>query len=172
MYHKLLKHLEKVKEIGQSEWRFSAVREKSVSDVRVTDAKEPEAEFASASKTKIDDIISKYQIYDDESNNQDDLNVKILSEVFSVAVKCVECGSIGLKIENTKNIGLCSPMKFLCNSCNLSDSFMYSPHVSQGKDVFDVNLRLTYGLSSIGKGRRAASLLRSCEFASSPYQIY
>lgn len=54
------------------------------------------------------------------------INVKILSEVFSVAVKCVEWGSFELKIENTKSIGLCSQMKLLCNSCNLSDSFMYS----------------------------------------------
>lgn len=53
---------------------------------------------------------------------------------------------------------MCSEVKLLCSFCNFSNSFKSSPHVSEGKYLFDVNLRLAYGLRSIGKGRQAAKV--------------
>lgn len=45
---------------------------------------ESEVEVVSASKTKIGNINRKYRIYDDESNNEDNVTMKILSEVLGV----------------------------------------------------------------------------------------
>lgn len=123
---------------------------------------EPEAEVISASKTKIGDIDSKYQNLKDESKDEGNVNIIVnmlmLSEFLKFAVKCVNCESLGLQVEITKNYGLCSGLRLLCSSCGFSNSFLSSPKLPEGKDLFDVNVRLVYGLRSIGKGRQAAKV--------------
>lgn len=123
---------------------------------------EPEAEVISASKTKIGDIDSKYKSLSSESTNEESrpnvniiVNLQILSEVLSSAVKCVKCDSVGLKISVTKNQGLCSEISLLCSSCSFSNSFISSPNLPESK-LYDINVGLAYGLRSIGKGRQTA----------------
>ena len=70
----------------------------------------------------------------------------------------MQCDSLELQIENTKHCGLCSELKLFCVSWGYVNSFMSSPKLSVSKDIHDINVRLVYGLRSVGKCCKATKV--------------
>lgn len=90
------------------------------------------------------------------------LNIGLLSSVLKESVLCKMCSSVGVGLGITKHFGLACEMKIICACCKYEVTF-YNSHASlfgeNGRSrVFDVNVRLVYGLRSIGKGSAAGKL--------------
>ena len=71
---------------------------------------------------------------------------------------CSKCHSLGIEVRKVSNIGLASKLEIYCNNCNYSHDFSTSDKVKSTK-LFEINVRLAYGLRVIGKGCEAAKTL-------------
>lgn len=141
----------------------SVIVHQDVSESRPSIPDTEPVEVTSASKKKLGDVDSKYKAFEDRSKMENNVNIiinlSILSQILQVSVKCVKCESVGLEISNTKNYGLCAELRLYCPQCQYENTFSSSPNVFRGKNMYDINTRLAYGLRSIGKGQRAAKVL-------------
>lgn len=90
------------------------------------------------------------------------VNLNTLSEAitnFAVCKLCTKALSLELFENVDKRKGIVSNLQLVCNNCDASTSF-----VTCGKNVngfYENNLRLVYGMRSIGKGNAAARTLCS-----------
>lgn len=78
---------------------------------------------------------------------------------FVACGKCLTRGSVQLHEVSSERKGVVSSLVLCCTECSSKSSFMTSQKTD--KKHFDNNLRLVYGMRSIGKGHAAAETLLS-----------
>lgn len=98
-----------------------------------------------------------------EQNTNEIMNISILSKVLENSVLYKECKQSGMSLKTKRHIGLAAEMILHCKICQYSVSFFNSESVelSDGNNsckYFDFNVRLVYGLRSIGKGMTAGKM--------------
>lgn len=85
------------------------------------------------------------------------LDLGILSNAINKSCACVNCKNENCLIIIEENrIGIASTLKILCSICNHNISFNSCNKV---EGMYESNIRLTYGMRCLGKGREGATLL-------------
>lgn len=114
----------------------------------------------SSSSKKIQ--LDKYKRFltDDDYENEI-VNMNILSDQLFSSSLCKECKQNGLQMRATKHFGLAFEMEIFCSHCKYVHKFNSSEAVttSDKNKLFDVNIRMVYGLRSVGKGMAAGRML-------------
>lgn len=88
------------------------------------------------------------------------LDLELLSAFIKNSSRCKACDSIGsldLTEDVSRRNGLASKIVITCGKCDYTNSSM-SSKVTR-KRLYEVNVRYTYGMRSIGKGYKAAQML-------------
>lgn len=118
----------------------------------------------SASKKKLSD--SDYAIFDNNSEYGNEvIDLELLSSALLENTLCKHCTQGSMSIRKVgRQFGLASKMLLVCNICQYESYFFNSNKcivdvAGQQEQAFEVNLRLAYGLRSIGKGPSAARML-------------
>lgn len=114
----------------------------------------------SSSSRKLD--FSGYDSYKSNENyNSEIIDISLLSEKLLSSSLCKNCKANGLQIQTVAHIGLAATLELFCAHCSFSEKFCSSKKVvcDNGKPFYDVNIRLVYGLRSIGKGQASGQML-------------
>lgn len=115
----------------------------------------------SSSTKKID--LSEYDNYNTDVNYKNEIiDISILSDILQENSLCKYCKKSGLHMTSVNNVGLASNLELSCKYCDFSKTFTSSKEVqipNKNKQMFDVNIRLVYGLRCIGKGQTAGQTL-------------
>lgn len=110
----------------------------------------------SGSKAKLEGNLS---YYDNKMSNlkYNLIDIDSFGEFIEEIAVCKSCHS-KLKLSCKSVVGLVSEFNLICTSCGKDKSSLNSKSVSANDNVvlYDLNLRLVYGLRSIGKGYSAA----------------
>jgi hypothetical protein len=118
----------------------------------------------SSSKLKMDKNILSYDERN-ESLEYDIINFEQFVNTLKDIAVCKTCGH-QLSFKKTPVVGLVNKLKVICSNCNNGKEF-YNCDSVEVKDekgetnntYYDLNLRLVYGLRSLGKGHTGAQLL-------------
>uniref|UniRef100_A0A1B6K2H0 Mutator-like transposase domain-containing protein n=1 Tax=Homalodisca liturata TaxID=320908 RepID=A0A1B6K2H0_9HEMI len=113
----------------------------------------------SSSSKKIN--IDKYEMFNcDENYDNEIINMQILSDQLFSSSLCKNCKKSGLQVRAAQHFGLAFEMEIYCCHCKYVHKFNSSRNINlEKKTLFDVNIRLVYGLRSIGKGMAAGKML-------------
>jgi RNase P subunit RPR2 len=117
-----------------------------------------EANHSSSKKKLSTSDYSKYNT--DDNDIYQIIHIKLLSEAIKTLL-CKNCMQSSITVNVNSCAGLASNFSFVCKSCDFVHSFSNSEKVevecnSKPTFMYDVNIRLAYGLRSIGKGKTAA----------------
>lgn len=114
----------------------------------------------SASRRKLAGIEEEYKKLNAGTTIYEIINVSLLSDVLENSVCCKQCGKCGVSLKTNLHVGLACELELMCSYCKHSVIFFNSSHVTAdtGK-LYDINIRLVYGLRCIGKGRAAGAML-------------
>lgn len=154
----------------KNSWKCSGnklERPKSVSSHCESDRPRPsvETKAPSASRSKLGNFSLEYNQFEDNKFTYDIVDLEgLMKSIYSVAV-CKDCGN-ELTCRTVLRVGLATKLQIECSrpSC-LKTTFLTSPKVElchegkQVKDLYDINLRLVYGLRTIGKGQTSGDVL-------------
>lgn len=131
---------------------------------------------SSSSKTKVTPSLSVYGENEDFEYNIVDL--KMLESTLQSLAVCNVC-HCKLKICKQHISGLACKISIQCESCDNSETMnncesLESTQVLEGKNtrLFYLNLRLVYGMRSIGKGRAAAEKVCGIMNLNPPVNLY
>jgi hypothetical protein len=112
----------------------------------------------SASKRKLS-FDSVYDELESETSKNVIVDVKMLSQLINSSSRCPKCDSTGT-LELTEDVsqrnGLASKLVVKCGECEFSNSSMTSKMTRQR--LYEVNVRYTYGLRSIGRGKQGGNM--------------
>ncbi|KAG8249913.1 hypothetical protein J6590_009040 [Homalodisca vitripennis] len=123
-------------------------------------------DVVSASKVKLGNISQNYKnITDKEPNFQNDIvDFKKLINVISQIAVCKQCHQpIDFKIKY--RVGLFFSGNFSCEGCNektlasYENSLVLQNRPNDDTKLYDINVRLVYGMRTIGRGQTAAATL-------------
>jgi hypothetical protein len=110
---------------------------------------------SSRSKEKLGDYESKYNNFISDFE-YDIINLKQIQDYFGNIAVCIKCQN-SLEISKTSLCGLASKIKISCTYCDKQEVFNNSKSITcDNKILYDVNIRLVYGMRSIGRGKAAA----------------
>lgn len=143
-----------------------------ISESSSNDVSEPglglasEEQKSSASERKLSS--SDYSVYKDSVSEygKDIIDLGLLSSAILSNTLCKKCTIGSMDVQKIgRQIGLASKLALVCNYSKYEAYFLTSDKCNVDVDgktetAFEVNLRLAYGLRSIGKGPASARLLR------------
>lgn len=112
----------------------------------------------SSSRSKLGDYHEQYNKY--SSNFQYSIvDLNQFEQSLQNIAQCNKCSG-ELSIQKTQLVGLAEKISIICTVCSENEQFVNSKCTNYKNTVlYDVNLRLVYGLRNIGKGKTAAKLL-------------
>lgn len=106
---------------------------------------------------------ANYDGFTDTSSTVNEvIDVSILSQKLFENSLCKKCKKGGLKLKSNSHAGLASKLELFCGHCNFSETFFSSKEIevpTSGKKMFEVNVRLVYGLRCAGKGLAAGRVI-------------
>lgn len=115
----------------------------------------------SSSTKKID--ITEYNRYECDGNFKNEIiDINILSEKLQESSLCKNCKKNGLQVRSSNYKGLASKLEIFCSHCDFNSKFISSKEVEVpdvNRKLYDINVRLVYGLRCIGKGKLAGQTL-------------
>lgn len=112
----------------------------------------------SSSSKKIAKQQSQYNVFSEDDNNSsyDIVNLKKIEEMLQNIAVCKECNG-NLSVSTDQRLGLSVVISFQCNDCGIKTSKRNDNELNNCKS--ELNIRLVYGLRSIGKGESSAKTL-------------
>lgn len=114
----------------------------------------------SSSKTKLGDTENIYKYYENDFEYCI-LDLKVLESILQTAAVCRNCKKGTLTLQQNNNAGLACKIQIYCAVCDVVSETNNSKYVTDADNIkyYDINLRLVYGMRSIGKGKAAADML-------------
>lgn len=114
-----------------------------------------------SSQKKLNPVKEKYDEVTNGTEQFEIIDLSILCEVFSNNVLCKGCAASGMELIVNKHVGVAAELKLVCKSCNHSVCFSSSTmsNSQDGKKLYSSNIRLVYGLRSIGRGKASGDML-------------
>lgn len=96
-----------------------------------------------------------------DSYDNEIINLNIFSDQLFASSLCKLCKKNGLQVRAAKHFGLAFQVEIYCSHCKFVNKFSSSKvvNVPEKNNLYDINIRLAYGLRSIGKGMAAARML-------------
>lgn len=128
----------------------------------------------SSSKTKVGPSLSLYDGFDDDFE-YNIIDLKRLESSLETVAVCKECMG-KLKISKKRIAGLACEVFFQCLNCENKASMNNCEQIpldlEKNTKLYDLNIRLVYGMRAIGKGRAAAEKLCGVLNLSPPVNSY
>lgn len=87
------------------------------------------------------------------------IDVDLQNLALSQTFLCSNCRSLRMEIRVDNNVGLTSNLEIFCNYYKYSHVFCTSERLKTKPQVFDINVRIVYGLRAVAKGCEAAKTL-------------
>lgn len=106
----------------------------------------------------LDDVYSMYNNNYSRDNVNIVLDLSMLSDALAQSVDCSQCGEQTIQVRLVTSIGLASSLEIFCTHCSYKHEFKSSKRLNNSK-LYEANVRLVYGLRSIGKGQKPAQTL-------------
>lgn len=114
-----------------------------------------------SSKKKLQSDFCKYG---EQTDPYQIFSMKLLSQAIKDSLLVKTCISPGVSIVVVDQRGLGAKMMFVCEKCDFKHSFFNSDRQSveissKTETLYDINIRVPYGLRAIGKGQAAGKML-------------
>lgn len=110
------------------------------------------------SRERYDNLVNECN----EQNVNEIINMSLLSQILETSVLCKECFQMSMRVSVKRHIGLAADISLSCQNCTCNVSFWSTESGKLGEiernNCYDINVRLVYGLRSIGKGLAAGKM--------------